>query len=171
MGAHHGLIMPGTRKLYVGSTEGRLFIIDLDAWAIDKVLNVGLGVGHVTPFIARNPALANNKAVTINHKAGSVSMLDITEGAEAVNATVTVDTVPPGSQNSIGHTSWFNRDGSKFYFIGARKCIFYELDMDTNTISRQLLLTANEYDEYIPQGTAWDTQSQIAYPYNQAEVM
>lgn len=173
MGAHHCLIMPlaNAKKLYCGSTEGRVFIIDLPTFTIDKTLVCGAGVGHVTPYIPRGPGdKLTNRAITINHKGGSVTVLDITPGAEAVLATVVVDPVAPGGLNSIGHTSWFSKDGKKAYFIGARINKFYELDIAGLAISRTLDL-APAYSTYIPQGTAWDGTLQGAYPYNQAEVM
>ncbi|NOR54763.1 MAG: hypothetical protein GQ531_01000 [Sulfurovum sp.] len=58
-GAHHGAFHPTSDYIYVGSTEGNVFVLDLATLTLVDTFKAGKGVGHFTFY--------NNMVITTNH--------------------------------------------------------------------------------------------------------
>ncbi len=69
-GAHHGALHPSEDYIYVGSTEGNVFVLDLEKLSLVDLFKSGKGVGHFTFY--------NNTLITTNHYDNFKSFYDST---------------------------------------------------------------------------------------------
>lgn len=134
MGAHHIDFQPNSKYVYLGSTEGRLFIIDSERMEVKKVINTGKGTGH-SGFNA-----TNNLAIIINHLDTFVSVIDTKSHTLVKNITVAEQPSTNGKNKTIGHTFSFNPKGTKFYGSAPQDGKIFEIDISTLTVSDKLIL-------------------------------
>ncbi|WDE00993.1 hypothetical protein [Thalassomonas actiniarum] len=130
MGSHHANMHPDGQHMYIGSTEGNLYVLDTETMTIVKTIEVGLGAGHTTFAPDRN------LAIVTNHKDTFVSVIDTTTHSLIKNVTVS------GAQKNgtilQSHTSLVSPDMNYFYAFATDNGIFFELDLNTLEVSRTL---------------------------------
>ncbi len=146
MGSHHADFHPDGIHIYMGSTEGHLFVINRNAMMVEAVADVGKGAGH-TVF-----APDRNIAIVTNHNDTFISVIDITTHTNIQN--ITVAGTPPAGRKSQGHTASVSPDENFYYGIASQEGKFYEIDLDQMAITRSLYL-----DGYTLQGSfLWGEQ-------------
>ena len=130
MGAHHADLHPDSTHLYIGSTEGTMYVINIDDMNVVTTIPVGQGAGH-TAFIEDR-----GLAVVTNHKDTFVSIIDITNHTLIKNVTVS----GPQENGTIlqSHTSMVHPNMDYFYAFATDNGVFYELDLETLEVSRTL---------------------------------
>ncbi len=132
MGSHHADFHPDGIHIYMGSTEGHLFVIDRNSMSVVAVADVGLGAGH-TVFSADR-----NIAIVTNHNDTFVSVIDTNTHSNIQN--ITVASSPPSGRKSQGHTASISPDENFYYAIASHDGTFYEIDLDQMAITRSLYL-------------------------------
>lgn len=130
MGSHHADLHPDGKHIYVGSTEGHVYVINMKQMKIVKKIQAGLGAGHTT-FIADR-----NLAVITNHKDTFVSIIDTVTHTNIKNVPVSGKSIYGEILQS--HSSFVHPDKKHFYAFATDNGIFYELDLETLTVSRTL---------------------------------
>lgn len=128
MGSHHADLHPNGKHIYMGSTEGHTFVIDREQMQIDSVINTGSGSGH-TKFIA-----SRNMAVITNHKDTFLTIVDADTHTKITD--VTVSPAQANGQILQSHTSFVDFEGDNFYAFASDSGIFYELNLDSLSITR-----------------------------------
>ncbi|MBL4765933.1 MAG: hypothetical protein JKX67_11785 [Colwellia sp.] len=128
MGSHHADIHPDGKHIYMGSTEGHMFVINRKSMAIVSVIDTGLGSGH-TRFIADK-----NMAVVTNHKDTFVTIIDTQTHTKITDVIVS----PPQVNGQIlqSHTSFVDPDGNNFYAFASDSGVFYELNLNSLIVTR-----------------------------------
>ena len=130
MGSHHANMHPDGVHMYIGSTEGKLYVLDTETMTIVKTIDVGQGAGHTTFAPERN------LAIITNHKDTFVSVIDTTTHSLIKNVTVS------GAQKNgtilQSHTSLISPDMNYFYAFATDNGIFFELDLNTLEVTRTL---------------------------------
>lgn len=137
MGAHHIDIHPNDEYIYVGSTEGRLFVVDKRNMHVIRILHTGKGTGH-SGFIKDK-----NLAVIINHTDTFVTIVDTNNNSIIKNITVADSPSINGKNKTIGHTFSPNPDSSKFYGSAPQDGKIFEIDLNTLELSDKLELSKN----------------------------
>jgi DNA-binding beta-propeller fold protein YncE len=132
MGSHHADFHPDGIHIYMGSTEGHLFVIDRNAMTVVAVAEVGLGAGH-TVF-----APDRSIAIITNHNDTFVSVIDTNTHTNIQN--ITVANAPPSGRKSQGHTASVSPDENFYYGIASQDGTFYEIDLNQMAITRSLYL-------------------------------
>lgn len=132
MGGHHADFHPDGVHIYMGSTEGHLFVIDRNAMSVVAVADVGLGAGH-TVFVPER-----NLAIITNHNDSFISVIDTTTHSNIQN--ITVASIPPAGRKSQGHTASISPDENFYYGISSHDGTFYEINLDQMAITRTLYL-------------------------------
>ncbi|WDE03463.1 hypothetical protein SG34_018970 [Thalassomonas viridans] len=130
MGGHHADMHPDGIHMYIGSTEGKLYVLNTETMTIVKSVEVGQGAGHTTFAPERN------LAIITNHKDTFVSVIDTATHSLIKNVTVS----GPQQNGTIlqSHTSLVSPDMNYFYAFATDNGIFYELDLNTLEVSRTL---------------------------------
>lgn len=130
MGSHHANVHPDGIHVYIGSTEGNMYVLNIRTMEIETIIPVGLGAGH-TSF-----APDREIAIVTNHKDSFVSIIDTNTHTLIKNVVVS----GPQKNGAIlqSHTSFVHPDMDFFYAFASDNGIFYELDLDTLEISRTL---------------------------------
>ena len=131
MGTHHGTFHPiDTNIIYMGSTEGKLYVIDYINMKVKKVIQVGLGAAHVK-FIPEK-----NLAIVTNHKDTFITLINTRTDAKIKDVTVSTE----GKNGKIlqSHTGFVSLETNSYYSFATDDGIFYELDLDTHKIKRTL---------------------------------
>jgi hypothetical protein len=128
MGSHHADMHPDGIHIYMGSTEGHMFVINRKQMDIVSVVDTGLGCGH-THFIADK-----NMAVVTNHKGTFLTIIN-TENHSKINDVIVS---PPQANGQIlqSHTSFVDPDGNNFYAFASDNGVFYELNLTSLTVTR-----------------------------------
>ena len=130
MGAHHAAFHPDGESIYVGSTEGHLFVIDKKTMKVKKVIKVGKGAGHTTFLSMRN------QAIITNHNDTFVSVIDTINNELLRNVEVANDASP--DYKSQAHTSGVSLDMQYFYSSASHDGVLYRINLDTwNVIKTQ----------------------------------
>lgn len=137
MGAHHIDFQPNSNYIFLGSVEGRLFVIDSEKMKVKNIVNVGKGTGH-SAFLEDK-----NIAIIINHLDDFVSVIDIKSHKLIKNIKVADKPSINGKNKTIGHTFSFNPNGTKFYGSAPQDGKIFEIDTTTLTISDTMILTEN----------------------------
>lgn len=132
MGGHHADFHPDGIHIYMGSTEGHLFVIDRNAMTVVTTVSVGLGAGH-TVFVPDR-----NIAIVTNHNDTFISVIDTNTHSNIQN--ITVANPPPTGRKSQGHTASVSPDENFYYGIASNDGTFYEIDLDQMAITRSLYL-------------------------------
>jgi hypothetical protein len=153
-GAHHGDIRPEAGLLFVGSAEGYTHGLRRDTLEFVLRGRTGPGCGH-TGFAKVAGAW---RAVTINHTAAFVSVLDATTGAGIVD--IQVSNSAATTKRTQGHTSY--RVGDKFYMMASLDARFLEIDLRTGAIARSLDLGSDLARPYPMQGVFVPPPARIA---------
>ncbi len=132
MGGHHADFHPDGIHIYMGSTEGHLFVINRNAMTVVAIASVGQGAGH-TVFVPDR-----NIAIVTNHNDTFISVIDTNTHSNIQN--ITVASIPPAGRNSQGHTASVSPNENFYYGIASQDGTFYEIDLDQMAISRSLYL-------------------------------
>jgi DNA-binding beta-propeller fold protein YncE len=128
MGSHHADMHPDGIHMYIGSTEGNMYVLNTDTMKIVKKIPVGLGAGHTTFVPDRN------LAVVTNHKDTFITIVDTNTHTAIKN--VTVSGAQMNDQILQSHSSFVHPNMNFFYAFATDNGIFYELDLETLEISR-----------------------------------
>ncbi|WP_143108609.1 YncE family protein [Bathymodiolus thermophilus thioautotrophic gill symbiont] len=130
MGSHHADFHPDGKHIYVGSTQGYMYVIDKDNMNIISTIRTGLGSAH-TNFIPKR-----NLAIVTNHKDTFVTIVNTKTHKKIKDVTVSPE--QKNGQILQSHTSFVNAVQSYFYSFATDNGTFYELDLETLDISRTL---------------------------------
>ncbi len=130
MSSHHADFHPDGQHIYVGSSEGNLFIIDRETKSIVSTIETGLGTGH-TRFI---PAI--NLAIVTNHHDTFITVIN-TESHSKVK-----DIVVSGSKINgeilQSHTNYVSPDSNFYYAFASDNGTFFELNLKKLKVGRTL---------------------------------
>jgi len=135
MGAHHAAFNPDGKTIYVGSTEGHLFVINRKRMKVEKVIDVGKGAGHTTFLSMRN------QAIITNHNDTFVSVIDTVNHEWLRNIEVADDASP--DYKSQAHTSGVSLDMQYFYSTASHDGVFYRINLDTWNVVKTQATGAN----------------------------
>ncbi len=130
MSSHHADFHPDGEHIYVGSTEGHLFVVNRLSMEIEHVIETGKGTGH-TRFVPER-----NLAIVTNHHDTFLTVVDSSKHKKIKDVTVS----GPKTQDQIlqSHTN-FVSPGSRFYYAFASdNGIFFELNLERLKVSRTL---------------------------------
>lgn len=159
MGGHHLDFHPDKRHIYIGSNEGRCYVIDKARMQVVATITTGLGHGH-TGFAKVGEGIL---AVSVNHIDQHVSIIDAVSHRLLENVVIT-SKVPTGSQRTQGHTTGV-RDG-KFYVMASLDARFCEIDLESRKLVRTLDLPRRDSATTDPipmQGTfVWQAPARMA---------
>jgi DNA-binding beta-propeller fold protein YncE len=128
MGSHHADVHPDGEHMYVGSTEGNVYVINMQQMKVVKTVEAGAGAGHTT-FVPER-----NLAVVTNHKDTFITIIDTTTHTKKVN----VEVSGPSINGEIlqSHSSFVHPNMDFFYAFATDNGVFYELDLETLEVSR-----------------------------------
>lgn len=130
MGSHHADVHPDGLHMYVGSTEGHTYVINMQKMKVVKTIQTGLGAGHTT-FVPER-----NLAIVTNHKDKFVTIIDTTTHTKITNVIVSGDSIHGEILQS--HSSFVHPDMNFFYAFATDNGVFYELNLETLSVSRTL---------------------------------
>jgi len=130
MGSHHADLHPNGKLIYVGSTEGHIYVVNMKDMEVVKRIDVGLGAGHTT-FVPER-----NIAVVTNHKDKFISIIDTISHKNIKNVVVSGDNINGEIMQS--HSSFVHPNMDFFYAFATDNGVFYELNLETLEISRTL---------------------------------
>ena len=130
MGSHHADVHPDGYHMYVGSTEGNVYIVNMRKMEVVKTVKAGLGAGHTT-FVADR-----NLAVVTNHKDTFITVIDTTKHRKVANVKVSGTSI--NGEILQSHSSFVHPSMDFFYAFATDNGVFYELDLETLTVSRTL---------------------------------
>lgn len=133
MGSHHVDLSPDGRFLYIGSNEGKTYVLEHDPLRLVTAISTGLGSGH-TGFLQVS---GRQLAITINHTDQHVTVIDVDRQQQIADVKVT-DAIPTGSQRTQGRTSGV-RD-KFFYMMASLDADFVEIDLEQMVVLRALAL-------------------------------
>ena len=132
LGAHHMDLHPNGKIMYIGSTEGNMYIIKISKRKMKVIgsIAVGKGAGHTT-FIPER-----NIAIVTNHKDTFLSVIDTTHHTLIKN----IEVSGPQINNAIlqSHTSFIHPNRNYFYSFATDNGIFYEVDLNSLSVTRTL---------------------------------
>jgi len=130
MGSHHADVHPDGEHMYVGSTEGNVYVINMQQMKVVKTVQAGLGAGHTT-FVPER-----NLAVVTNHKDTFITIIDTTTHTKKVN--VEVSGLSINGEILQSHSSFVHPNMDFFYAFATDNGVFYELNLETLKVSRTL---------------------------------
>lgn len=130
MGSHHADLHPDGVHLYVGSTEGNIYVINIEKMEVVTTIEAGLGAGHTT-FVPER-----NIAVVTNHKDTFVTIIDTKNHKSIKNVTVSGESINDTILQS--HSSFISPDMNFFYAFATDNGVFYELNLETLEVTRTL---------------------------------
>ena len=128
MGSHHADLHPNGKLIYVGSLEGHTYIVNMKKMKVVKKIKTGYGAGHTTFVPDRN------LAIVTNHKDTFVTIIDTLRNKKIKDVTVS-GTIENG-EILQSHSSFVHPNMNYFYAFATDNGIFYELDLETLTVSR-----------------------------------
>jgi len=128
MGSHHADMHPDGVHMYIGSTEGNVYVLNTDTMEIITKIAVGQGAGHTT-FVAER-----NLAIVTNHKDTFVTIIDTNTHTAIKNITVSGAQINGAILQS--HSSFVHPNMDFFYAFASDNGIFYELNLETLEVSR-----------------------------------
>ena len=128
MGSHHADVHPDGEHMYVGSTEGNVYVINMLKMKVVKTIKAGAGAGHTT-FVPER-----NLAVVTNHKDTFVTIINTETHTRKAN----VEVSGPSINGEIlqSHSSFVHPNMDFFYAFATDNGVFYELDLNTLEVSR-----------------------------------
>ena len=130
MKSHHADFHPDGRYIYVGSTEGNLFVLDSMQEEESKTIETGLGTGH-TRFVP-----ARNLALVTNHNDTFVTVINTENHTKIKDITVT-------KKNDSGeilqsHTNYVSPDNMYYYAFASANGVFFEINLETLEMGRTM---------------------------------
>jgi len=130
MGSHHADLHPNGVHIYVGSTEGHMFVVNRYSMRVVRVINTGRGSGH-TRFIPQR-----NLAVVTNHRDTFVTLINTRRHRKIKN----IDVSPEEENGQIlqSHTNHVTEDATAYYAFASDSGVFFEIDLDDRRVSRTL---------------------------------
>ncbi len=131
MGGHHADFHPFEKKLFVGSRDGTLFVVDYENMTIVSTIQAGKGVGHVHMIPSKN------LAISINHSDVFVTVIDLLTNTKIKDLVVSPSTDMVGQTTLQSHPRPIDI-GDKYYAFAAYDGNLNELDLNTLTVSRVL---------------------------------
>jgi hypothetical protein len=135
MGAHHADFHPDGIHIYIGSTEGHVFVVNKDSMNVVNVIDTGKGSGHTTFAPMRDLAFVTN------HNDTFISVIDTVNHQGLKNIEVASSASP--DYKSQAHTSSVSVDMNYFYSAASHDGVFFEIDMNTLEVSRSIELGGN----------------------------
>ena len=130
MSSHHADFHPDGQHIYVGSSEGNLFVLDRINKVVVSTIETGLGTGH-TRFVA-----ARNLAIVTNHHDTFVTVIN-TEKHRKIK-----DIVVSGSKINgeilQSHTNFVSPDSKFYYAFASDNGTFFELNLQKLRLNRTL---------------------------------
>ncbi len=139
MGVHHLNFIKRTQKIYVGSDEGTLFIVDYSSspMKIIKTVQAGKGAGHTAQM---EHGHLGNIAVVINHKDRFITVMNTDTDTKI--ADINVSTLPQSDMGKVqtqSHPQYhFSKDGRYFYIFLTQEGAFVKVDLDTKQVVDRL---------------------------------
>jgi DNA-binding beta-propeller fold protein YncE len=128
MGSHHADLHPNGNLIYVGSREGHIYVVNMKKMAVVKRINAGIGAGHTTFVPDRN------LAIVTNHKDTFITIIDTEKNRKIKNVTVSGTSI--NGEILQSHSSFVHPNMNYFYAFATDNGVFYELDLETLTVSR-----------------------------------
>jgi len=128
MGSHHADLHPNGKLIYVGSLEGHIYVVNMKKMAVVKTIDAGYGAGHTTFVPDRN------LAIVTNHKDTFVTVIDTEKNRKIKNVTVSGASI--NGEILQSHSSFVHPNMNYFYAFATDNGVFYELDLETLTVSR-----------------------------------
>jgi hypothetical protein len=135
MGVHHADFHPDGTHIYIGSTEGHLFVVNKDTMKVETMIDTGAGSEHTT-F-----APMHELAFVTNHNDTYVTVIDTSNHTWLKNIEVASSASP--DYKSQSHTSGVSPDMKYFYSAASHDGVFFEIDLDSLEVSRTLYLGGN----------------------------
>ena len=139
MGVHHLNFIKKTQKIYVGSDEGTLFIVDYsgDSMKVIKTLQAGFGAGHTAQM---EHSHAGDIAVIINHKDKFITVMNTQTDTKIADIDVSnlgADKI--GKVQTQSHPKYhFSKDGKYFYLFLTEEGALVKVDLDTKKVVDRL---------------------------------
>ncbi len=128
MGSHHADLHPGGVYIYVGSTEGHMFIINRKNMQIVATVETGLGSAH-TRFVA-----SKGLAIVTNHKDTFVTIINSNNHTKIID--VNVSPAQENGQILQSHTSFVDPADKNYYAFASDSGTFYELNLESFEVTR-----------------------------------
>lgn len=128
MGSHHADLHPNGKEIYVGSLEGHVYVVDMAKMSVVKTIDAGVGAGHTT-FVPER-----NIAIVTNHKDTFITIVDTDKNEKIKDVTVSGTSI--NGEILQSHSSFVHPSMDYFYAFATDNGIFYELDLETLTVSR-----------------------------------
>ncbi len=130
MGSHHADVHPNGKLMYVGSSEGNVYVINMLKMRMVKTIEAGLGAGHTT-FVPER-----NIAIVTNHRDTFLTIVDTEKHQKITNITVSGESIHGEILQS--HSSFVHPNMDFFYAFATDNGIFYELDLEKLEVTREL---------------------------------
>jgi len=128
MGLHHADFHPFKPYIYVGSSEGTLFVVDYSDLELKlvKTIPVGKGAGHTVMIPARK------LAIVINHKDKFISVIDLVTDTKIKDIPVSyVSDDLVGKRMIQAHPKYYvSADHRYFYAFLTEEGVMYRVDLD-----------------------------------------
>ncbi len=130
MGSHHADFHPDGQHIYVGSSEGHLFVINRISKKIIATIKTGLGNGH-TRFVP-----ARNLAIVTNHHDTFVTVINTENHTKIKDVIVSGPKIKGEILQS--HTNYVSPDSNFYYAFASDNGIFFELNLKRLKVTRKL---------------------------------
>ena len=130
MGSHHADFHPDGVHIYIGSAEGHVFVVNKNSMKVVTMIKTGMGSGHTT-FVPKH-----NRAFVTNHNATFMTVIN-TKNHRRLKDIVVASSASP-DYKSQSHTSGVSPDQKYFYSAASHDGVFFEIDVKTLKISREL---------------------------------
>ncbi len=126
MGLHHGDFHPTEKLIYVGSTEGTLFVVDYRKMKVVKTIQAGRGAGHTVMIPQKN------LAVVINHKDTFVTIVNTETNTKIKDVYVSTHEKWVGNKTIQAHPKYHvSKDSKYFYAFLTEEGSMYRLDLNS----------------------------------------
>jgi len=130
MSSHHADFHPDGQHIYVGSSEGSLFVVDSISKSVISTIDTGLGTGH-TRFVP-----ARNLAIVTNHYDTFVTVINTESHAKIKDIVVS----RPQKNGEIlqSHTNYVSPDSNYYYAFASDNGVFFEINLQKLKVNRRL---------------------------------
>ena len=139
MGIHHLNFIKRTQKIYVGSDEGTLFVVDYsgDSMSIIKTIQAGKGAGHTAQM---EHGHLGNIAVVINHKDKFITVMNTDTDKKIADIDVSnVGADKIGKVQTQSHPQYhFSKDGRYFYLFLTEEGALVKVDLASKKVVDRL---------------------------------
>ncbi len=139
MGVHHLNFIKRTQKIYVGSDEGTLFVVDYSTSPMNivKILKAGSGAGHTAQM---EHSHVGDIAVVINHKDRFITVINTQTDTKLADINVSnLGTDKIGKVQTQSHPQYhFSKDGRYFYLFLTEEGALVKIDLDTKEVVDRL---------------------------------